>query len=80
MIEGVERLSGTEVSAPDLWAGAALVVAGLTAEGVTVVDQIHYIQRGYENFEGKLQALGANIERIDSEDVKAIQKFHLKGV
>ena len=80
MIEGVERLSGTEVSAPDLRAGAALVVAGLTAEGVTVVDQIHYIQRGYENFEGKLQALGANIERIDSEDVKAIQKFHLKVV
>ena len=80
MIEGVERLSGTEVSEPDLRAGAALVVAGLTAEGVTVVDQIHYIQRGYENFEGKLQALGANIERIDSEDVKAIQKFHLKVV
>lgn len=80
MIEGVERLSGTEVSAPDLRAGAALVVAGLTAEGVTTVDQIHYIQRGYENFEGKLQALDANIELIDSEDDKAIKKFHLKVV
>ena len=80
MIEGVERLSGTEVSAPDLRAGAALVVAGLTAEGVTVVDQIHYIQRGYENFEGKLQALGANIELIDSKDDKAIKRFHLKVV
>ncbi len=80
MIEGVERLSGTEVSAPDLRAGAALVVAGLTAEGVTTVDQIHYIQRGYENFEGKLQALGANIELIDGEDDKAIKKFHLKVV
>ncbi len=80
MIEGVERLSGTEVNAPDLRAGAALVVAGLTAEGVTTVDQIHYIQRGYENFEGKLQALGANIELIDSEDDKAIKKFHLKVV
>ena len=80
MIEGVERLSGTEVSAPDLRAGAALVVAGLTAEGVTTVDQIHYIQRGYENFEGKLQALGANIELIDSKDDKAIKKFHLKVV
>lgn len=80
MIEGVEKFSGAEVSAPDLRAGAALVVAGLVADGITTVDQIHYIQRGYENFEGKLQALGASIELIDSEDKKAIKKFNLKVV
>lgn len=80
MIEGVEKFSGAEVSAPDLRAGAALVVAGLVADGITTVDQIHYIQRGYENFEGKLQALGASIELIDSEDEKAIKKFNLKVV
>ncbi len=80
MIEGVERFSGAEVSAPDLRAGAALVIAGLTAKGITTVDQIHYIQRGYENFEGKLQGIGGQIERIDSEDEKAKMKFNLKAV
>ena len=79
-IEGVERFSGAEVSAPDLRAGAALVIAGLTAKGITTVDQIHYIQRGYENFEGKLQGIGGQIERIDSEDEKAKMKFNLKAV
>ena len=80
MIEGVEKFSGAEVSAPDLRAGAALVIAGLVAEGITTVEQIQYIQRGYENFEGKLQALGANIELVDSEDEKAIKKFNLRAV
>lgn len=80
MIEGVERFSGAEVSAPDLRAGAALVIAGLTAKGITTIDQIHYIQRGYENFEGKLQGIGGQIERIDSEDEKAKTKFNLKVV
>ena len=80
MIEGVEQFSGARVSAPDLRAGAALVIAGLAANGVTTVDQIQYIQRGYENFEGKLQALGASIELIDSKDEKAIMKFNLKAV
>ena len=78
IIEGIERFSGAEVSAPDLRAGAALVVAGLVGDGITTVDQIHYIQRGYENFEGKLQALGGLIEKVDVEDEKAINKFKLR--
>ncbi len=78
IIEGIERYSGAEVSAPDLRAGAALVIAGLVGEGITTVDQIHYIQRGYENFEGKLQALGGLIERVDVDDEKSINKFKLR--
>lgn len=75
-IEGVEKLSGTRVSAPDLRAGAALVIAGLATEGITIVDDIVYIQRGYERFEEKLRKLGGMIERVSSE--KEIQKFKLK--
>ncbi len=77
IVTGVERLTGAQVSAPDLRAGAALVIAGLAAEGYTVVDDIEYIQRGYENFEQKLSALGAMIEKVDSE--KAARKFQLKA-
>src|SRR5699024_10939245 len=62
-IDGVERLTGARVSAPDLRAGAALVIAGLAADGITMVDDIVYVQRGYEDFEGKLSSLGANIQR-----------------
>ena len=76
IIDGVKKLTGARVSAPDLRAGAALVIAGLAAEGVTVVDDIVYIQRGYENFEGKLRSLGAEIEKVSSE--KEIQKFRLR--
>ena len=76
IIDGVKKLTGARVSAPDLRAGAALVIAGLAAEGVTVVDDIVYIQRGYENFEEKLRSLGAQIERVSSE--KEIQKFRLR--
>ena len=76
IIDGVRKLTGARVSAPDLRAGAALVIAGLAAEGVTVVDDIVYIQRGYENFEDKLRSLGAEIERVSSE--KDIQKFRLR--
>ncbi|MCL2864926.1 MAG: UDP-N-acetylglucosamine 1-carboxyvinyltransferase [Lachnospiraceae bacterium] len=75
-IEGVRKFSGARVSAPDLRAGAALVIAGLAAEGITIVDDIVYIQRGYENFEGKLRSLGGVIERV--VDAKEIQKFKLK--
>ena len=60
-IEGVERFSAARVSAPDLRAGAALCIAGLAAEGITIVDDIVYIQRGYERFEEKLRGLGAMI-------------------
>lgn len=76
IITGVEKFTGARVSAPDLRAGAALVIAGLAAEGYTIVDDIVYIQRGYENFEGKLRLLGAEIERVSSE--KEIQKFKLR--
>ena len=76
IIDGVEQLTGAEISAPDLRAGAALVIAALTAKGFTTIDDIGYIQRGYENFEGKLTSLGACIEKVTSE--KEIQKFKLK--
>ena len=72
----MEGFSGARVSAPDLRAGAALVLAGLAAEGITIVDDIVYIQRGYERFEEKLRELGAEIEKVSSE--KEIQKFRLK--
>lgn len=78
IITGVEKLTGARVSAPDLRAGAALVIAGPAAEGITIVDDIVYIQRGYENFEEKLRGLGAEIEKVSSE--KEIQKFKLKVV
>ena len=76
IIDGVERLTGARVSAPDLRAGAALVIAGLAADGITMVDDIVYVQRGYEDFEGKLSSLGANIQRVFSE--KEAQKFKLR--
>lgn len=76
IISGVEKLTGARISAPDLRAGAALVIAGLAAEGVTIVDDIVYIQRGYESFEDKLRSLGAEIERVSSE--KEIQKFKFR--
>ena len=75
-IEGVEGFSGARVSAPDLRAGAALCIAGLAAEGITIVDDIVYIQRGYERFDEKLRGLGGIIEKVESE--KDIQKFGLK--
>ena len=75
-IEGIERFSGARVSAPDLRAGAALCIAGLAADGITIVDDIVYIQRGYERFEEKLRSLGGVIEKVTNE--KEIQKFKLK--
>ena len=78
IIDGVKELTGAIVSAPDLRAGAALVIAGLVAEGFTIVEQVEYIERGYENFEEKFRELGASMEKIDSEDEKALRKFKLK--
>jgi len=68
VIEGVERLTGACVKATDLRAGAALVIAGLSAVGRTEVEGVHYIERGYENFVGKLKALGADIDSITVPD------------
>ena len=76
IIRGVDKYTGARVCAPDLRAGAALVIAGLAADGITIVDDIHFIQRGYEDFEKKLQSLGAQIERTCCD--KEIQKFVLQ--
>lgn len=76
IITGVERYTGAVVAAPDLRAGAALVIAGLAAEGYTTVTQIGYIQRGYERFDEKLRKLGGMIEKVDSE--KDANKFRFK--
>ena len=78
IIEGMEGFTGASVSAPDLRAGAALVVAALVADGYSTVDSIHYIERGYECFEDKLSSLGAYIEKIPVDDERAVQKFKLK--
>ena len=67
IISGVEKYTGATVETPDLRAGAALVIAGLAAEGYTTVTQIGYIQRGYERFDEKLRALGGMIQKVDSE-------------
>lgn len=76
VIDGVKGFTGAFVEAPDLRAGAALVLAGLAADGYTTIDEIGYIQRGYECFELKLQALGAQIDKVDSD--KEVHKFKLK--
>ncbi|MCI1722649.1 MAG: UDP-N-acetylglucosamine 1-carboxyvinyltransferase [Lachnospiraceae bacterium] len=76
IIDGVEGFTGARIASPDLRAGAALVIAGLVAEGITVIDDIAYIQRGYEDFDGKLRSLGAEIEKVNSE--RDIQKFTLR--
>ena len=76
IIDGVAKYTGASISAPDLRAGAALVMAGLAAEGITIIDEIRYIERGYEDFPQKLQSLGAQIEKVSTE--KELQKFRLK--
>lgn len=77
LITGVDQLKGAQIKACDLRAGAALVLAGLSAEGFTVVSDIHYIQRGYEHFEQKLKKLGAKISLV--EDERGIRKFMLQA-
>ncbi|MEE1312708.1 MAG: UDP-N-acetylglucosamine 1-carboxyvinyltransferase [Lachnospiraceae bacterium] len=76
LITGVEKYTGAEVSAPDLRAGAALVIAGLAADGITQVDSIGYIHRGYEKFDEKLRELGGQIQLVETE--KELQKFILQ--
>ncbi len=78
IIEGVSKLTGAVVSAPDLRGGAALVIAGLIADGFTVVEDVEYVERGYEKLEYKMQSLGADMIKVDSDDIKAIKKFKLK--
>ena len=76
IIDGVSRYTGANISAPDLRAGAALVLAAMSAEGFSTVDDIRSIERGYEDFHLKLQGLGAQIELIETE--RDLRKFKLK--
>ncbi len=76
ILDGVETFSGANVAAPDLRAGAALVIAALVADDFSVVSDIKYIQRGYEKFDEKLRGLGALIEKVETD--KEIQKFKLR--
>lgn len=76
IIEGIDNFQGTSITAPDLRAGAALVLAALAADGISVIDDIVYIERGYEDFPQKLSKLGAVMEKVESE--RDIQKFKLK--
>ncbi len=76
IIDGVGKYTGASISAPDLRAGAALVIAGLAAEGMTTVDDIQFIERGYEDFHIKLKNLGAQIEKVACE--REQKKFRLK--
>lgn len=78
VITGVDHLTGASIQACDLRAGAALVLAGLSAEGITTISDIRFIQRGYEHFEQKLQGLGASIEL--AEDERDSMKFLLSAV
>lgn len=85
IIKGVKKLTGANLSASDLRAGAALAVAGLMAEGTSIIDNLHHIDRGYENFEEKIRQLGGKIERYNNEDgfnlkdsLKEAQKERLK--
>ena len=78
VIDGINHYMGAEVIAPDLRAGAALVLAGLAADGITIVDDIKYIQRGYEDFDEKLRGLGAQIEMIN--DDHDLRKFLISAV
>lgn len=76
IISGVEKYTGARITAPDLRAGAALVIAAMVAEGETVIEDIKYIERGYEDFDKKLQGLGARIQKISSD--RELKKFRFQ--
>ena len=75
VIEGGKRLTGAPVMACDLRAGAAMVIAGMCAQGTTVIEDVHFIERGYENFVGKLNALGADIRVVDFPEETEMEKI-----
>ena len=75
VIEGVGRLTGASIQAPDLRAGAALVLAALASEGESSIEDIVYIERGYEDFHLKLKSLGASIEKVSGEKEALRSKF-----
>ncbi len=68
VFEGVEKLTGAHVRATDLRAGVAMVIAGLAAEGVTEIEDIYHIDRGYEDIVAKFRSLGGDIQRIQTAD------------
>jgi UDP-N-acetylglucosamine 1-carboxyvinyltransferase len=72
IVQGVQKLSGAKVMATDLRASAALVVAGLFADGMTTVEGLHHLDRGYENIESKLRNLGAKIDRVVVDNSGAV--------
>ena len=74
IVKGVKQLTGATVAASDLRAGAALVIAGLMASGETIVEKLHHIDRGYEEFEYKLQKLGGKIYRFNDENENQVEK------
>ena len=76
IIDGVSKYTGASITAPDLRAGAALVTAALAAEGISTIDDVKFIERGYEDFPQKLQSLGAQIEKVSTD--RELQKFRLK--
>ena len=76
IVKGVKRLNGATVVASDLRAGASLVVAGLMANGTTIVENLHHIDRGYEKFDEKIRALGGNIIRYNDENVNEEMRIH----
>lgn len=81
IITGVSKLTGATICSPDLRAGAALVIAGLVAEGFSTVEQVEYIERGYEGFEVKLKSLGAQIEKVsdDEDEDRVARKMSFAG-
>jgi UDP-N-acetylglucosamine 1-carboxyvinyltransferase len=74
-IEGVESFTGARIKAPDLRAGAALVLAGLAANGTTVIENVYFIERGYEDFDKKLERLGAKISFSNGKEETPRSKF-----
>jgi UDP-N-acetylglucosamine 1-carboxyvinyltransferase len=77
IIKGVKKLSGATLTASDLRAGASLVVAALMAEGNSVVEKLHHIDRGYENFENKIRLLGGKIERrVEESPINLTEGIH----
>ena len=76
VIDGGRRLTGAPVHACDLRAGAAMVIAGMVASGETVIDDIHFIERGYERFVEKLNSLGADIHVHYDEDARVVSSFY----
>ena len=74
IIDGVQTLRGCEVRACDLRAGAAMVIAAMCAEGMTLIEDAHFIERGYEDIVGKLTALGAHIRRIETYETPSVSE------